>query len=427
MALNTTSPTGFTTSVLIADTFPNDDIATMTTANGTVVSAALELQSTSGALLLPRLTAVQRDINTFIPNNGMILYNNTTDELNAYVGGAWEVLGNGDGNVVGPVDSVENNIAVFADDSGEVLDDSGVSLLLNIGENTLILSNPGYILGTLGGNTGVGVGVFRAITVGSGLTSMGALALSNVTSADSCCAFGLSSQENLTVGDDNSSFGTNSLSALINGSQNCAFGSDSLSSSTSNFNSAFGHAALGDQTTAQNNTAMGNNAGVGISTGGQNCIFGADALVLGGAASKNCALGYGGLAGLTSGDDNTSVGFSAGTLVASGFIGCTFLGSGATSTNVNLQNSTAIGFGAEINVSNSVNIGNACNVGINKNTPVYTLDIANVNNTSSIRLAQCVTPPAAPGAGNGYVLYCNAAGQLVALSGAGTSTTLGLV
>jgi hypothetical protein len=50
-------------------------------------SAALEINGTTGAVLLPRLTTAQRDALT--ATNGMILYNTTTDKIQAYAGGAW--------------------------------------------------------------------------------------------------------------------------------------------------------------------------------------------------------------------------------------------------------------------------------------------------------------------------------------------------
>jgi hypothetical protein len=50
-------------------------------------STAFEVNGTTGAVLLPRLTTAQRDALT--PTNGMILYNTTTDKLQAYAAGAW--------------------------------------------------------------------------------------------------------------------------------------------------------------------------------------------------------------------------------------------------------------------------------------------------------------------------------------------------
>ncbi len=50
-------------------------------------SAVLELRSTTGALLLPRMTTTQRNALTAV--NGMIIYNTTTNVVEAYENGAW--------------------------------------------------------------------------------------------------------------------------------------------------------------------------------------------------------------------------------------------------------------------------------------------------------------------------------------------------
>jgi hypothetical protein len=48
---------------------------------------ALDVSSTSGAFLVPRMTTEQRDLLT--ASNGMIIYNTTTDQFNFYESGAW--------------------------------------------------------------------------------------------------------------------------------------------------------------------------------------------------------------------------------------------------------------------------------------------------------------------------------------------------
>jgi hypothetical protein len=50
-------------------------------------SAILDLTSTTGALIVPRMTTVQRDALTAV--NGMIIYNSTTTAFNFYENGAW--------------------------------------------------------------------------------------------------------------------------------------------------------------------------------------------------------------------------------------------------------------------------------------------------------------------------------------------------
>ncbi len=128
--MTTISASTSTTPVLITDTFnaPNgscDAIQSMTIVNGQPVSAALEIQSTTGGLLVPRMsTAEIDDLNA---DNGMIAYDEEVEKFKFHEGGSWQV---NSGDMSGPGASVVDNIATFADITGKLLKDSGV----NIGE-----------------------------------------------------------------------------------------------------------------------------------------------------------------------------------------------------------------------------------------------------------------------------------------------------
>lgn len=65
------------------DSSGNVGIGTTTPAT----SAKLEISSTTGALLLPRMTTTQRNALTAV--NGMMIYNNTTNQFEGYENGAW--------------------------------------------------------------------------------------------------------------------------------------------------------------------------------------------------------------------------------------------------------------------------------------------------------------------------------------------------
>jgi hypothetical protein len=56
----------------------------------TNTSVALEVSSTTGALLLPRMTTTQRDALTAV--NGMVIYNTTANQIQGRVNGAWVAL-----------------------------------------------------------------------------------------------------------------------------------------------------------------------------------------------------------------------------------------------------------------------------------------------------------------------------------------------
>ena len=53
-------------------------------------SAALEISSTTGALLMPRMSTAQRDALTGV--NGMVIYNTSVDRFEGYVAGSWTSL-----------------------------------------------------------------------------------------------------------------------------------------------------------------------------------------------------------------------------------------------------------------------------------------------------------------------------------------------
>jgi len=55
-----------------------------------VTSAAVDISSTTGALVVPRMTTTQR--NALTATNGMILYNTTDNQMQARVNGAWVAL-----------------------------------------------------------------------------------------------------------------------------------------------------------------------------------------------------------------------------------------------------------------------------------------------------------------------------------------------
>lgn len=129
MALNLISPTIFTTSVLVADTYQapggsTDSIPQLTQSGGLPVSAALELQGTDAGLLVNRMTTAQR--NLINVTDGMCIYNSTIGAFQFRENGVWNTPGPGGGDVFGPAGATPNDIAIFADNTGKVLADSGV-------------------------------------------------------------------------------------------------------------------------------------------------------------------------------------------------------------------------------------------------------------------------------------------------------------
>jgi hypothetical protein len=97
----------------------------------TFSSVAVTPSSTNNenGLYVPQLTTAQRDAIPD-PKNGGIIYNLTTNTVETRVNGGWVDTG-GNGNVVGPtVPTAQNNIATYADTTGRVLEDTGISVRL---------------------------------------------------------------------------------------------------------------------------------------------------------------------------------------------------------------------------------------------------------------------------------------------------------
>lgn len=119
------------------------------------------------------------------------------------------------------------------------------------------------------------------------------------------------------------------------------------------------------QSTATANYGVGAGSLMSLTTGDNNTAMGYDALgdVSGGLA--NSALGYQALS-LTTGSNNTAIGKGAGATNVSGSNN-TFVGTSSNAASSGLSNSTAIGYGAEVSSSNSIQLGNGDVTAVNTN------------------------------------------------------------
>lgn len=70
-------------------------------------SAAVDITSTTGALLVPRMTTTERDALTAV--NGMTIYNTTTNAFNSYENGSWITVSGGGGSVFSITSNVVSN------------------------------------------------------------------------------------------------------------------------------------------------------------------------------------------------------------------------------------------------------------------------------------------------------------------------------
>lgn len=127
------------------------------------VSAILELQSTTGALLVPRMTTAQRnamDNTTSTVADGMLIYNTTDNEFNFYEGSTWVSITSAAG-VAGPATSTDQAIARWDGTQGDILQDSLV-----------IISDTGDITGV------------KSLTLGTGSSQTGTIDFLNSTNSN---------------------------------------------------------------------------------------------------------------------------------------------------------------------------------------------------------------------------------------------------
>lgn len=115
------SPTTFTKNVLICDNLFTGTVETVPT----TVSCGIELQSTTTAFCVSRLTTAQRD--ALIPTPGMIVYNTSDDAFNMYLNGSFATVNAAvPGVISGPVTSTVNAVVRWNSTDGAVLADSSV-------------------------------------------------------------------------------------------------------------------------------------------------------------------------------------------------------------------------------------------------------------------------------------------------------------
>lgn len=223
-----------------------------------------------------------------------------------------------------------------------------------------------------GYNSAYGYDTLNSLTTGTDTTAVGAYALYNTTGSPND-ALGFDAGKYITSGTANVALGYEAMQGI------------SATALTGDYNTGVGNSALYDlQGAATQDTALGYEAGEYISSGSNNTAIGYQAMLsmsanpltgsnnvavgdtalmsLTGTASDNTAVGFGTLPSLSSGSGNTAVGYEAGVIVTSGtdnvFIGNDTEPGAATDTN-----EIVIGQGVTGNGSNTTTIGNSSTTG----------------------------------------------------------------
>lgn len=168
MAINFKAPAGFSTCVIISDSGtvsggPTDSVAILPKVAGDPYAAALWINSTKGALVVPVMTTAQRvaltTAGTSVTTNGSIVYDSTLTQFFFYQNDAWIASVP---SVVGPGVATDNAVARFDGTTGALLQNSTV----------IIADTTGNISGT------------NAVTIGTASTTAGTVVLLNGTNAN---------------------------------------------------------------------------------------------------------------------------------------------------------------------------------------------------------------------------------------------------
>ncbi len=270
-------------------------------------SAQLDIQSTTGGLLIPRVSTAQRNA-IASPANGLMVYNTTTNSLNYFKTGdgwsevgaggggannAWLTSGNFDtppGALLGTFNQEPLRFRVGGQHSGMFWYDAEANTfagyasgVLNQTANANNNANTGFGTSTLTGlttgsrNTAVGSEAGYAVSTGQRNVFVGRQAGWQTTTQSGNVAFGSSAlyhakgNDHIAIG-DSAYFGAATGTAA---SANIAIGKRALgAATTANGNLVIGRVAFSNVTTASQNTIIGNNAfSSGSSTnGGQHNI-----------------------------------------------------------------------------------------------------------------------------------------------------------
>jgi hypothetical protein len=216
-------------------------------------------------------------------------------------------------------------------------------------------------------NTCLGIDAWRGGTAGQQNVSVGEHALLNATTSGGCTAMGYNAGSNSTDCSSNTAVGTaalggQSLSPGLTGANNTAYGADALANLAGG---AFSNTAIGalslQSATGGRNTALGYVSGYLVTTGQQNTLLGDSAGYGTGGASNNTHVGY--FAGVNAtGQNNTTLGWNAGSKLTTGSNNL-ILGSAAASTTLTTGGyNVVIGADAYVdtpaaNTNYSINIG----------------------------------------------------------------------
>ncbi len=317
-------------------------------------SATLDVSSTNGGLLVPRMILTQRNAITTPATSLLIYQTDNTPGFYYYNGTAWV-----------PINSLSTN------------------------PNWSKLGNASTINGThfIGTTNGQNLDIRTNNVIRVRITQKGQIEILN-TGGSTFLGENAGMSDNL-ISNYNTYIGYRSGQTAISGSFNVGLGSRTLESMTiANNNTGLGTLSLNATTTGSQNTAVGTRSGASNTTGGGNSAYGEQALYANISGNYNTALGGLSLASST-GANNVGLGYGAGSNITTGsnniMLGYTINAQSATGSNqLNIGN---LIFSNGIDGTNSILSTGSIGVGIS--SPLEKLDVAGAikfSNTNSTNL-----------------------------------------
>lgn len=348
-------------------------------------SAILDLASTTKGLLLPRMTAAQKNA-LAAPKAGLTIYQTDgTAGLYVFNGSAWAPVSasaasawglNGNAgtnpavNFIGTIDDVALNFKVFNSVAGtiEPINNGGNS---STGKGNVFLGFEAGKVNTGTSNIGIGTDALYLNSTGIENSSIGLASMFLNTTGSQNAALGIRSLFFNKTGSNNVAIGINALHSNQGGNKNVAVGDSALAGNSASGNVAVGSKSLNRNTTGTGNAAFGfealreNTVGINNTASGYRSLFS-------NGGSNNTANGFSALRDNLTGDNNTAMG--SGALLINKADNNTAVGALALKVNTTGFDNTAMGFQA---LTNSTNSGYNTAIGSNA------LKVNNIGNSNT--------------------------------------------
>ncbi len=259
-------------------------------------TALFAVASTSKGVLIPRMTAAQRNA-IHSPAQGLLVYQTDGTRGIYYYEGGWKSLNSGGGGS-GFANTALSNLTTTSINQDLV---PNADNSRNLGSSSAgwkdFYMNGSVYLGGQRFLNGFGDNTFAGRNAGINNTSY------------SNAAFGFQALYTNTTGNTNTAQGYQSLFSNTTGSSNTAQGSQSLHNNmTGIYNTATGYSALFSNTSGNSNTAQGAYSLYNNTTGISNIAIGITAMYNNTTGNNNTALGANALNSNTSGSLNTATG-----------------------------------------------------------------------------------------------------------------------